>query len=344
MEASLPKTTLDVSEDQECSVAKDNFNEREIMRTSLEQEKDPTYPTAVNTAPVQIHILPVSVIPSMSSDSLVTDTENEKSVKNKGPPPPVLKKPKNPFDSGVVHAMDKPRTYSEFLQNNIKLGRRETALQYVLDDFDEYTSDLDTLSICPDTLGSPSYMCITGGTDTDSQPENPTNYSDLYGKEMDLWTETVDILPEPGGLDISQIRHVLEKKARMKGSPPPVPKKPLNPFVVIERDDILPNSVTADSFRYENCDYKPYTHKAVHEEEPKTIFATDYDNHLVAMDENDFSGFRPVLITQTGKVHNKKTHQSVVEVLELNKTSDANKHFSHTMERRLSPKKSESIH
>ncbi|XP_017351661.1 coronin-1C-A isoform X3 [Ictalurus punctatus] len=272
---------------------KDNVGEREIMTASLVQEKDPSYFTAVITPPAQIHILPVpeTKIQTMSSDSLVTDTQKKKSAKSKGPPPPVMKKPKNPFGKDVAHAIDKPRPYSELLQKNIKTGRRESALHNVTEDFDK------------------------------SHPD-------------------------------------LEKQAKMKGPPPPVPKKPLNPFVAIERDNVLPINAsiskdTTDIITCESCDYKPYMHRAVHEEEPKTIFAIDRDNFPVTysnsntLDENVFMSFRPELIKQTDNSHKKRMQQSSIanvgnwenKVLEMPKTSDIKKPFSCQMERILSPKK-----
>ncbi|MCI4394485.1 hypothetical protein PGIGA_G00169250 [Pangasianodon gigas] len=338
----------------------DNVDGREIITASLIQEKDPSYFTAIITPPDQIDILSVPET-KMISDSLVRDTPKQKSAKSKGPPPPVPKKPKNPFGKDVAHAIDMPRPYSELLQKNIKKGRRESALHYVTEDFDKSPPDLDMLSFCPGTLDSPSYMCVPGGFDPGFQPEVdvPAIYSDLDDMEdIDLWTKMVDILPEPGGLDISQIRHILEKKAKMKGPPPPVPKKPLNPFVAIEKDNVLPINVsiskdTAGILTYESCDYKPYMHRTVHEEDPKTIFATDRDNLLVTysnsdiLDENIFLRFRPELIRQSDNVHKKRTQQSSRDnvgnqgnkVLEITKTSDFKKPFSYQMERRLSPKK-----
>lgn len=315
------------------------------MTASLIQEKDPSYFTAVITPTTQIHILPVpeTKIQSMISKTLDRDTPKQKSAKSKGPPPPVPKKPKNPFGKDAAHAIDKHRPYSDLLQKNIKMGRRESALHYVTEDFDKSLPDLDMMSFCPGTLGSPSYMCITGGFDSGFQPEvdAPTIDSDL-DEDMDLWTKIVDILPDPEGLDISQIRHILEEKAKMKGPPPPIPKKPLNSFIAIERD-ILPINLsiskdTSGILTYENCGYKPYMHRIVHEEEPKTIFPTDRNNFLVT-----HSNANTLKRTQqSNRVNVGNQGKKVLEMKSKN-VFDVKKPFSCQMERRLSPKKGESI-
>ncbi|XP_060719212.1 uncharacterized protein coro1cb isoform X2 [Tachysurus vachellii] len=304
----------------------DNADERVIITAPLKQ--DPS--TAVITPPAQIHILPVAEtkIQNMISDSLVRDTPKQQSAKSKGPPPPVPKKPKNPFGKDVNHAVDKPLPYSELLQKNIKMGRRESALNYVSEDFDKLPTDLD-MSFCSDTLDLPSYMYITRGVVTSFQPK------------VDIPT----IFP-----NLDEIRHVLEKKAKIKGPPPPVPKKPLNPFVASERDNILPISVsifkdTAGILTYESSDYKPYICRTVHDEDKKAIFATDRDNFPVTysnsdtLDDNVF--FRPELIRQdrTHKSSSANAENDNIKILEMSKTSDVKKPFSCQMEKRLSPKK-----
>lgn len=340
----------------------DNVEERDIMTASLIQKKGP-YFTAIITPPAQIPItlpVPKPKIQSMLSDSLVRDSLKQQPAKSKGPPPPVQKKPKNPFGKDVACAMDKPRPYSDILQKNIKMGRRESALHYITENFDKTPSDLD-MSFCPGTLDSPCNMCVTGHFDPGLQSEVNVSkiYSGLDGKDMDLWTKIADIIPEPGGLDISH-RHKLEKKAKIKGPPPPVPKKPLNPYVATERDVALPINVsilknTAGNVTCESWDYNPCMHKTVHEEEAETNCATD--NFLVTygtsntLDENVFCRFRPELIKQTTNEHKKMTqlgcqdnseHQGS-KVLEMTKTSDVKKPFSSPMERRLLPKKGEFI-
>lgn len=304
--------------------------------------------------------VPKPKIQSMISDSLVRDSLKQQPAKSKSkPPPPVQKKPKNPFGKDVTCAMDKPRPYSDILQKNIKMGRRESALHYVTENFDKSPSDLDMLSFCPGTLDSPCNMCVTGGFDPGLQSEVNVSkiYSDLDGKDMDLWTKIVDIIPEPGGLDISH-RHKLEKKAKIKGPPPPVPKKPLNPYVAAERDVALPINVsilknTAGTLTYESWDYNLCMHKTGHEEEPETNSATDRVTNGTSntLDEIFFCRFRPELIKQTKNEHKKKTqlfsqdnsgHQGS-KVLEMTKTSDVKKPFPSPMEGRPLPKKGEFI-
>ncbi|KAF4073141.1 hypothetical protein AMELA_G00255410 [Ameiurus melas] len=198
------------------------------------------------------------------------------------------------------------------------------------------------------------------GKDVAHAKDKPRPYSELLQKniktgrrESALHHVTED--PHKSHLD-------LEKKAKMKGPPPPVPKKPLNPFVAIERNIVLPINAsiskdTTGTLTRECCDYKPYMHRTVHEEEPKTIFAINRDNFLVTysnsntLDENVFLSFRPELVRQTGNAHMKRMQQSSIcnvgnwenKVLEMTKTSDVKKSFSCQMERILSPKKGESL-
>lgn len=281
---------------------------------------------------------------------MVRDPPKQHSDKNKGPPPPVPKKPKNPFCKDVAHAIDKPRPYSELLQKNIKMGRRELAL--LSEDFGKSLQDLD-MAFCPGTLDLPSYICTNEGFDAGSQlVDFPAICSDLGNEDKNLWTNTVDTDPETKRMDLSQINHILEKKAKMKGPPPPVPKKPLNPFsVATKRHAAIPDNVSiseddAGVLTYENYDYKPY----MQEGEVKTIF--DADNFLNiysnsnTLDDLFFLRYRPDLIDQTVTAHEKRIEESsratagklCNKVLERTKMS-----FSRQMEGKLSPKKGKSI-
>lgn len=288
----------------------------------------------------------------MISDSLVRDSPKQQSDQIKGPPPPVPKKPKNPFSKDVAHAIDKPRPYSELLQKNIKMGRRESA--FLTEDLDKSSLDLD-MAFCPGTLDLSSHMY--SGFVPESQPVSVHAVCfNLEHEEKNLWRNLVDIVPETESMDISQINHMLEKKAKRKGPPPPVPKKPPNPFVTIESHVALPNNVSTSEdetsvLTYKHCDYKPY----VQEQEVKTRFPTDnflniYSNSNT-LDELFFLRHRPDLIGQTINVHEKSVEDSrraaagkrCNYVLKMSETSDVKKPFSHQTERKLSPKKGESI-
>ncbi|XP_053341821.1 coronin-B isoform X1 [Clarias gariepinus] len=342
-------------------VYNDNINnaeESEMMTASLLQEEDHSDFTAFITPSAQDYILPApdNRIQSMISDSLVRDSPKPKSAGSKGPPPPIPKKPKNNFAKDI--GIDKSRPYSDLLHKNIKMGRRESALHYVTDDFYSSTPNLDMLSLYKGTVDSPSYTCITGGFNPGVQPKvHPAIYSDLHGEDLDLFTKIVTYLPERKASDISQIRPILEKKAKTKGPPPPVPKKPLNPFVAIEKDNVLPINFSvskeAADITDKGTDCKSYMHRIVHEEEPKTTFATDRDNCLVThstsntMDKNEFLRFRSEPIMKTDNVHkimeeqSRKTNTESQEnkVLEMTKTSDVKKPFLNKMERRTPIKK-----
>ncbi|XP_036418861.1 uncharacterized protein LOC118802422 [Colossoma macropomum] len=200
----------------------DGVDERDTLTPSLQREKQPHYFTAVVTSPQQIHntpekgtrkstdmsylFVPQTEIQSMSSDLLASDMPAEKTTKIKGPPPPVPKKPKNRFSKVVKtsHAIDEPRQYSELLLQNIKMGRREAAIESVTEDLDEYPLNI---SFCPGTPDSLSYMCMLGCFNP--KADVPLDFcNERVTPGMALWTKTVDVAPEkePGRLDISQGR------------------------------------------------------------------------------------------------------------------------------------------
>ncbi|XP_062844467.1 uncharacterized protein coro1cb isoform X2 [Trichomycterus rosablanca] len=362
-------------ESNELAEDADNVDEAEIMTALLLREKEPPCFTAVITPPVQIHMLPEkeaansldvshlfvseSEIQSMISDILDADIPTPKTNKRTGPPPPVPKKPKNPFSKVVAskdsNEVNEPRQYSDLLLQNIRLGRQEAAMESVNEDYERFHPNLDMLSYYPETSCSPSYICMTEGFDPGFDPEDDVSemYPDFHSKETDLWKEIVDIPPEKERRkkDISQVRHMLEQKAKMKGPPPPVPKKPISPFVAPEKEKISP---IIDS---EECDYEPYIYMDDEQPEPTCITKRcSIPDAYSESDENGFARYRPVseLIRETNKVHERRIYQgsqaSVTEqradvgyqsnkILEMSKNFDVKKSPPSHMERKLSPKK-----
>ncbi|XP_026875846.2 uncharacterized protein coro1cb isoform X1 [Electrophorus electricus] len=355
--------------------------DRETQSASMHREKEPLDFTGVITLPAQIHTLPEkqaressdashlfvphTEIQSIISDLFVADTLTEQTPNVKGPPPPVAKKPKNPFSKVVAtkasRAVEGPQQYSDLLLQNIKMGRREAALESVTKDFHTFPPGLHMLSFCPDIPEASSSMCVS--EDYDLEADVPRSCPDLHGErimpDMDLWTQTADFHPEkePGRLDISQVRHILEKKAKIKGPPPPVPKKPPNPFVPTMTEKAVPTTDTS-----EKCDYEPYLTRIMDEEELKLTSITNRDTYSslnsdsCTLDENDLTRFRPVseLIKETNQMQEKRIHRgnkaNVTEykanhgnqsdkVMNMKKTFDVTKPDPSRMERRLSPKK-----
>ncbi|KAI4875747.1 hypothetical protein NFI96_024261 [Prochilodus magdalenae] len=364
----------------------DGIEEREALTASLQLEKEPLYFTAVITSPQQIHeipeegarkstdvsylFVPQTEIQSMSSDLTASDTPSEKMTKIKGPPPPVPKKPKNPFSKVVAakasQAADEPRQYSKLLLQNIKMGRREAALDSVTEHSSKFPPNLD-MSYYPGPLDSPSYMCMLGGFDV------PPDFCDGRDPpEMDFWTNTVEVVPEkePERLDISRVRHILEKKAKIKGPPPPIPKKPPNPFATKKMEKVPPSTdyiseSMACDLKYDICDYEPYLDHTMAEDEPTLSSITNRSNVPAAystltsdsctLDGNGLSRYRPVseLIRENNQLYDKLIHRGskanatasrtddgsqTDKILQMTKTFDAKKP-PNKVERKPSPKK-----
>ncbi|XP_076867418.1 uncharacterized protein coro1cb isoform X2 [Brachyhypopomus gauderio] len=353
--------------------------ERRTLPVSLQQGKKPLSFNAVITPPCQIRTLPEKQAKELSEvshpfgpqdemQSIISDlfvAEREQTPKVKGPPPPVAKKPKNPFSKVVAtkaaRAVERPQQYSDLLLQNIKMSRREAALESVTEDFDMLPSGLHMLSFYPDAPD----MCAP--EDYHLEPDVPRSYLDSSDEQvmadMDIWTQTVDVNPEKtsGRQDISQIRHILEKKAKLKGPPPPVPKKPPNPFVpAVTEKDVPTDSLSKGMC--EKCDYAPYLTRILDKEEINLTSVTNRDTYRslrgdsCTLDDNGLARFRPVseLIKETDQTREKRAHQSTkanlteskanhgnqsIKVMNMTKSFDVKKTDQSQMERRLSPKK-----
>ncbi|XP_037389586.1 uncharacterized protein LOC119262282 [Pygocentrus nattereri] len=364
----------------------DGVDERETLTPSLQREKQPLYFTAVVTSPQQIHhtpekgarkstdvsylFVPQTEIQSMNSGLLASDTP--KTTKIKGPPPPIPKKPKSPFSKVVAaktsHATDEPRQYSELLLQNIKMGRRKAAIESVTEDVDKFPLNMP---FCPGTPDSLCYMCMLRCFNL--KADGPVDFCDeRVTSGMALWTKTVDVATgkEPGRLDISQMRHILEKKAKIKGPPPPIPKKPPNAFAHMAGNVLsTTNSIsegTACYLKDDMCDYKPYIESTMAAEEPELSSVTSRNDVPAAdstlssdsctLDGNGLSRYRPVseLVRETNQLHPKMIRcgskanettsrtaaaRQTVKVLQMTKTFDVKKTSTTKVERKPLTKK-----
>lgn len=365
--------------------------ERVAQAASLQQEKVPLYFTAVITPPLQIHTfpdqearkssevshlyVPHAEIQSMIPDIQPTDAQTEKKAQIKGPPPPVPKKPKNPFKKAVgrkesaSHSTDsteEPSKYSDLLLKDIKIGRRQAALQSI-EDFNTHTSCLD---MSPYYTESPFYMCMPLETEAADIPiYYLVPYDETVAPDCDNLIETVDD-KELKEMDMSQLRPLLKRKAKIKGPPPPVPKKPQNPFA---KTDTEKNQASKDSelehveqpLKYGRRDSECYMIDMEAEEDSKpTAAPTRYpyaacripSSDSSASEENELSRYRPVseLIRDSNKIQEKVIHHSRTNIMKARpdvtvksqslKASQMKTAFdvqtsSHKMERRASPKK-----
>ncbi|XP_056123382.1 uncharacterized protein coro1cb isoform X1 [Rhinichthys klamathensis goyatoka] len=361
---------------------------RVTQMASLKREKEPLYFTAVITPPLQIHTfpdqetrkssdishmyVPHTEIQSMIPDVLPTDAQTEKKAKIKGPPPPVPKKPKNPFKKAVgrkesaSHSIDEPSEYLDLLLKNIKMGRRQEALQSA-EDFNAHASCLDML---PYYVEPPSYMCMSIEPEAADIPRYYlAPHDEIVEPDCDNLIETVDDR-ELNEMDMSQLRSLLKKRAKIKGPPPPVPKKPQNPFaktdmekIQASKDSVLEN--VEHPLKYGRRDSESYMMDIEDEEDPKpTAVPTRYhyaacripSSDSSASEENEVSRYRPVseLIRDSNKIQKKGIHHSRTNIMEARpdvamgsqtqKVSQMKTAFHvqtspHKMERRSSPKK-----
>ncbi|XP_048043760.1 uncharacterized protein coro1cb isoform X2 [Megalobrama amblycephala] len=360
---------------------------RVTQKASLQREKEPLYFTAVITPPLQIHAfpdqearkssdishmyVPHTEIQSMIPDVLPADDQTEKKAKIKGPPPPVPKKPKNPFKKAIgskksSHSIEEPSEYLDLLLKNIKMDRRQAALQSA-EDFNTHASSLDML---PYYIESPSCMCMSIEPEAADIPRYYlAPYNEIVALDCDNLIETVDDR-ELKEMDMSQLRPLLKKKAKIKGPPPPVPKKPQNPFAKTDTEKIQSSKDSGvenveHPLKYGRRDSESYMMDTKDEEDTKpTAVPTRYPHAACripssdssASEENEVSRYRPVseLIRDSNKVQEKVIHHSRTNVMEARpvvavgsqtlKVSQMKTAFDvqtspHKMERRSSPKK-----
>lgn len=340
------------------------------MTALLLREKEPSCFTAVITPPVQIHMIPeretanedvshlfVSEfeIQSMISDILDADISTPKLNKHKGPPPPVPKKPKNPFSKVAAikasNEINEPRQYSDLLLQNIKLGRQEASTESNTEDFHP---NLDMMSYYPERSFSPSYIYMTECLNSGFDPEDDVSriYPHFHNEETEHWTETDEIPPvkEQKRKNISQVRRMLEQKAKMKGPPPPVPKKPIKTRVAPEKESL-------PEIDFYECDYEPYLYLEDQQTEPTyTPNRCSVPDAQSESDENGFVRYRPVseLIKETNMVHEGRIYQGSQinvneqrgdhghqsnKILQMTKNFSVKKPPTSETERKLSPRR-----
>lgn len=309
----------------------------------------------------------------MIPDVLPTDAQTEKKAKIKGPPPPVPKKPKNPFKKAVgrkesaSHSIDEPSKYLDLLLKNIKLGRRQEALQSA-EDFNAHASCLDML---PYYIESPSYMCMSIEPEAADIPRYYlAPHDEIVAPDCDNLIETVGDR-ELNKMDMSQLRPLLKKRAKIKGPPPPVPKKPQNPFaktdtekIQTSKDSVLENVEHPLKYGRRDSDSEYMMDIEDEEESKPTAVPTRYpyaacripSSNSSASEENEVSRYRPVseLIRDSNKIQEKVIHHSRTNIMEARpdvamgsqtqkvlqmKTAFHVQTSPHKMERRSSPKK-----
>lgn len=235
---------------------------------TLKRESDLVCFSSVITLPPLTHLLPTEAIsvatqlktnvinPQMAPDSTPCDSKEESVPKEKpkvkGPPPPVPKKPKNPLiklKTAQLMSTDVQRRGKDNLHSDERVKRRHT---------------LDFNKVLPHNPPANQDMCLLWDErGTYTVPTNMQRLSvglepwehlslkhvdDQYGDmiDFDYCERMAKLSPdeEPPNLDMLQRRVFLERRSRYKSSPPPVAKKPSNPFA--STDPVHAPKVTSD--------------------------------------------------------------------------------------------------
>ncbi|GLD55307.1 uncharacterized protein AKAME5_000782300 [Lates japonicus] len=254
-----------VEEDSFSTYSNENEgSDGKIQIASLKRESELVCFSAVITPPPLTHLLPekdttmatqldTSVAGSQtaagtspaSHDSKDESVPKEK-AKVKGPPPPVPKKPKNPFiklKTAQLMSTDVQRRGKDHLRSEEKVKRRHTF---------HFNKDLpcnaptnQDMCLLWDEKGTYAVPANIRRLSVDLGPWQHlslTQMDDKYGDmiDYDYCGRVAKLSPdeEPQNLDMLQRRVFLENRARYKSSPPPVTKKPQNPFASTESLDI----------------------------------------------------------------------------------------------------------
>ncbi|KAM9306766.1 coronin-1C isoform 1-T1 [Pholidichthys leucotaenia] len=186
--------------------------------------------------------------PDTASDS--NDPKNEPAAKGmpkvKGPPPPVPKKPKNPFiklKTAQLMSTDIPRRGKDHLRSEEKVKRRHTF--HFNKDLPRGTQKNQDMYPLWDERGAyvvPANIrrlsADLGPWDSLSLERMDNQYGDMI--DFDYCVRVANLSPDEDtqDLDMLQRKLFLERRTRCKWSPPAVAKKPHNPSTSMETPHI----------------------------------------------------------------------------------------------------------
>lgn len=230
----------------------------ETQIATLKRESNLVCFSPVITPPPLTHLLPTkdtstatqlktSMINSQTvADTTTCDSKEESTPKEKpkvkGPPPPVPKKPKNPFiklKTAQLMSTDVQRRGKDHLRSEERVKRRHTfhfnkALPY-------NTPTNQDMCLLWDESGTYTVPTNTRRLSVGLGPWEHLSFKhmdDQYGDmvDFDYCERMAKLSPdeEPQNLDMLQRKIFLEGRSRYKSSPPPVTKKPINPFASTE--------------------------------------------------------------------------------------------------------------
>ncbi|XP_034565598.1 uncharacterized protein coro1cb isoform X1 [Notolabrus celidotus] len=217
--------------------------------TRLLPKRDTSMEEQSNTGTANYQVEPEAT--PVSCESIDESMPKEK-PKAKGPPPPVPKKPKNPFiklKTAQLMSTDVQRRGKDHLRSEERVRRRHT---------------IDFNKILPSNAPTNQDMCLLWDErGTYTMPTNVRRLSadlsqwkpslghidDQYGDmiDYDYCSRMANLSPEEDlpNLDMSQRRVFLERRSRFKSSPPTVATKPRNHHAPAET--LYVPEVTADN-------------------------------------------------------------------------------------------------
>ncbi|KAM7369020.1 hypothetical protein PAMP_013319 [Pampus punctatissimus] len=228
----------------------------QLQVANLKKESGLVCFSAVITPPPLTHLLPKR--DTSGATQLITSTVNsqttpeaspascvpaEESIpkekpKVKGPPPPVPKKPKNPFiklKTVQLMSNDVQRRGKDYLHSEERAKRRHT-FHFNKDPACNTLSNQD-MCLLWDEKGTYTVPSNIRRLSVDLSPWehlSPGHMDDQYHDmvDFDYCVRMAKLSPdeEPKNLDMLQRRVFLERRSRYKSSPPPVAKKTPNPF------------------------------------------------------------------------------------------------------------------
>ncbi|TNN73758.1 Coronin-1C [Liparis tanakae] len=222
--------------------------DREMQVASLTRESKLVCFSAVITPPPLTHLLPKrdatmqtqlgtnmgksQMVADASCDSKDESMPKEK-LKVKGPPPPVPKKPKNPFiklKTAQLKSTDVQRRGKDNLRSAERVKRRHTFDFYK--DLPSNTPTNQDMCLLWDQRGAYTAPFNARRLSVDLSPWEQLSLGhmdDQYGDMIDYeyCARVANLSPEeePHDLDMLQRREFLERRSRFKNSPPPVAKK-----------------------------------------------------------------------------------------------------------------------
>ncbi|XP_034090078.1 coronin-B-like isoform X2 [Gymnodraco acuticeps] len=222
----------------------EGFKEK-IQVATLKKERQLICFSAVITPPALTHMMPkretsetqldTSMINSqMAKDENVDESVPKEKPKVKGPPPPVPKKPKNPFiklKTAQLRSTDGQRRGKDHLRSE-RVKRRHT---FDFNNLPCYTSTNQDMCLLWDEKGTYTVPPNVRRLSVDLSPWEHLSLGQMdeqYGDMIDFeYCDRVAKLSpdeELPNLDMMERRVFLERRSRFKSSAPPVANKPPN--------------------------------------------------------------------------------------------------------------------